>query len=61
MKRRIPTKAQQRALLDLYRRYQQSPSFIKFRRNAFWAFGNVLMVPWSGMIVGIEADGYMHT
>ena len=61
MKRRVPTKAQQKSLLGLYQRYQQSPSFLRFRRNAFWAFGNVLMVPWCGMIVGIEPDGEVHS
>jgi len=59
--RHIPTKAQQQALLSLYQRYQQSPTFLRFRRNAFWAFGNVLMVPWCGMIIGIEPDGYTHS
>lgn len=61
-KRKIPTKAQQKALLSLWQRYQQSPTFLRFRRNAFWAFGgDCLMVPWCGMIVGIEADGYTHS
>jgi len=59
--RKIPTKAQQKALLSLYQRFQQSPSYLKFRRNAFWAYGDVLMVPWAGMYVGIEADGYTHS
>lgn len=59
--RKIPTKAQQQALLRLYQRFQQSESFLKFRRNAFWAFGDCLMVPWAGMLIGIEADGYTHS
>lgn len=59
--RRIPTKAQQKALMGLYERYRQSPTYLRFRRNAFWAFGNVLMVPWCGMIVGIEEDGHVHS
>lgn len=61
MRHRNPTKAQQRALVELYRRYQQSVSFLRFRRIAFWAFGDCLMVPWAGMIVGIEQDGYIHS
>ena len=61
MPRRIPTKAQQQSLLALYRRFQQSPSFLKFRRNAFWYDSTCLMVPWCGMYVGIEADGYTHS
>ena len=60
MTRRVPTKAQQRALLNLYQRYQQSPSYLRFRRNAFWSFES-LMVPWAGMIVGIEPDGWIHS
>lgn len=61
-KRRVPTKAQQKALLNLYRRYQQSPTYLAFRRNAFWAFSDeCLMIPWCGMIIGIEADGYAHS
>lgn len=60
MKRRIPTKAQQKALLELHRRHAHSPSYLRFRRNAFWSF-ETLMVPWCGMIVGIEPDGYLHS
>lgn len=61
--RRIPNKLQQRALRDLYARYKQSASYLKFRRNAFWEVGNgpALMVPWCGMIVGIEPDGTVHS
>jgi len=65
MKRRIPTKAQQRALLELYRRNPAAVvgSYIRFRRIAFWEFcnGPALMVPWCGMYVGIEPDGHIHT
>jgi hypothetical protein len=63
-KHHLPTKEQQKALLELYRRSDvpQSPTFLKFRRNAFWEFGGkALMVPWCGMIVGIEPDGYTHS
>lgn len=61
--RRIPTKEQQRALLALYRRYKQSDSYLRFRRNAYWEYGSdpALIVPWCGMCVGIEPDGYTHT
>jgi len=61
--RRRPTKAQQQALLALWKRTSGTtlyPSFIRFRRNAYWSFG-VLLVPWCGMYVGIEPDGYTHT
>lgn len=58
-----PTKAQQRALLALYRRNPAAVvgSYLRFRRNAFFAFGDCLMVQWCGMIVGIETDGYTHS
>jgi hypothetical protein len=32
-----------------------------FRKSAFRAFGNCVMVKWSGMLIGIEADGYTHS
>lgn len=57
---RKPTKAQQKALWNLYFRSQPTPTFLAFRRSAFWSFG-VLMVPWCNMIVGIEPDGYVHS
>lgn len=57
------TKAQQTALLELYRRTglaNRPATFLRFRRSAFWSF-QVLMVPWCGMTVGIEPDGYVHS
>lgn len=63
MPRRIPTKAQQKALLVLWQRYKQSPTFLRFRRNAFWHSdgSGCLMIPWCGMYVGIETDGHTHS
>lgn len=62
MKRRTPTKAQQHSLLELWQHSHQKSTFLQFRRTAFWEFGGgALMVPWCGMIVGIEADGYAHS
>jgi len=59
-----PTKEQQRKLLDLYRRRgrdQSHWSYLRFRRSAFIAFGDCLMVGWCRMIIGIEVDGYAHS
>lgn len=35
-------------------------SYRQFRRLAVFSFG-VLMVPWCGMWLGIETDGYTHS
>jgi hypothetical protein len=32
-----------------------------FRRRAFRAFGDCVMINWAGMILGIETDGYTHS
>lgn len=59
---RKPTKAQQQALLHMYQRSNSGvSSFLRFRRSAFIAFGDCLMVPWCGMTIGIEKDGYTHS
>ena len=62
------TKAQQKALKGLYDRFQQSDSYIKFRRNVHLIVGgryddgtHAVMVPWAGMYVAIEPDGHTHT
>jgi len=56
------SKQQQRALLAVYHRDWRKPlSYLAFRRTAFIAFGDVLMVPWCGMLLGIETDGYTHS
>lgn len=63
----LPTKAQQRALKALYDRHQPRPvndipiSYLAFRRTAYQAFGDCLMVYWCGMFIGIESDGYTHS
>lgn len=33
----------------------------EFRRTTFIAFGDCVMVPWKGMVLGIEKDGYTHS
>ena len=40
---------------EWFRRYR------KFRRTAFVIFGDCVIVPWAGMVLGIEADGYTHS
>lgn len=55
------TKEQQHALRKLYLRRDLGMSYLTFRRSAFIAFGDCLMVPWLGMILGIETDGYTHS
>jgi hypothetical protein len=55
-------------LLAVYRRGASTnpPSFLQFRRSAVLLFGTggiaeVLFVPWAGMVLGIERDGYTHS
>lgn len=60
--RRKPTREQLQALKRLWERARTThPSYLRLRRNAFFAFDDCLMVPWCGMVVGIEADGYTHS
>ena len=56
------SKAQQRALLDLYRR-NPNGTYLAFRRNVRPIIGkpDVAMVQWCGMTLGIEPDGYVHS
>jgi hypothetical protein len=56
------TKEQQRALLAVYRRGAKTnpPTYLQFRRTAHLGMG-CLMVPWAGMYLGIEPDGYTHS
>lgn len=59
------TKEQQRALYAVYLRKPEREryfqSYLRFRRTAFLAFGDCLMVPWFGMVLGIEVDGHTHS
>ena len=57
-----PTKAQQRALRDLWLRDNQGLTYLRFRRKAFHLTScDCLMVGWCGMVIGIEKDGYTHS
>ena len=50
------------ALLKVYNRNSMGVSYLAFRRTACMAYyDRVLMVPWSGMWLGIEVDGYTHS
>jgi len=57
------TKPQQRSLADKWRHADQGLSFLSFRRTAVPLFGGggCIMVPWCGMMLGIETDGYCHS
>ena len=70
------TKAQQVALLKIYNRPIESEcptckgrwkrprleSYLRFRRTAYNdTIMNCVMVPWAGMWLGIEPDGYTHS
>lgn len=70
MKRKVITKAQQKAVLRLWKRDKQSAkergrelkSYKQFRKTAHWSHTNdCLMIPFAGMWVGIEKDGYTHS
>lgn len=56
------TKAQQQALLRVYRRKPLGISYLQFRRTAVYsAMLGCVMVPWCGMWLGIEQDGHTHS
>jgi len=65
----ILTKAQQRKLLERWRRSDQGVSFLAFRRRVFPILGlgnpgtsnSVVTVEWCGMWLCLELDGYCHT
>jgi hypothetical protein len=55
------TKHQQVALRRIYQRNQNNgKTYLEFRRLVFPGPGCV-MVPWAGMVLGIEPDGYTHS
>tara|TARA_R110002095_G_scaffold179565_1_gene157014 strand:+ start:280 stop:468 length:189 start_codon:yes stop_codon:yes gene_type:complete len=58
------TQEQRKALLSIYNRdWNDKPaSYLKFRRMAYNdTLMNCVMVPWAGMWLGIESDGYTHS
>ena len=64
------TKPQQRSLVRKWREDDQGLTFLAFRRTAAPLFipplklrdnGVCILVPWCGMMLGIETDGYCHS
>lgn len=54
------TKAQRKSLKRKHEQDSQGLTYLQFRRTvqAGW---DCIMLPWCGMWVGIEPDGYAHT
>ena len=57
------TREQREALLRVYKRdWEDKPaSYLAFRRTAYNSHMDCVMVPWCGMWLGIEPDGYTHS
>jgi len=68
------TKPQRQALFDLYQRNtltfdgtffraseQGTITYRQFRTKVIHAWDNCAIIPWCGMWIGIEADGYTHS
>lgn len=57
------TPEQLAALRRVWERPQDGPkaTWEEFRTSAQIAFGDCVMVPWCGMVLGIETDGYTHS
>jgi len=55
--------AQQKAFLDLYKRPLDTPGpdYQAFVASAWLGFSKELVVPWAGMFIAIEPDGYTHS
>ena len=64
---RLMNKAEREALKSVYDRgpivvSNKKISYTAFRRMAYYSSLNgCFMVPWQGMILGIEKDGYTHS
>lgn len=54
------TKPQQQALKRKWSQDSQGLTYRQFRRTAFQTI-DCIMVPWFGMYLGIETDGYTHS
>lgn len=61
------TRAQRESLWKLYNRalnsdHPETRSYKEFRKTVEAGFlGEYIMVPWAGMVIGIEKDGYTHS
>lgn len=54
------TRLQREALKRVYQRHGERTSYLKFRRTVLPGPG-CIMVPYCGMWLGIEPDGYTHS
>lgn len=55
-------KAEREALKALWLRDTKPCTYMRLRRQAYYSFVmECWMVPWAGMMVGIERDGYTHS
>lgn len=58
---KILTREQRVAIKELYDRDWDKPdSYLEFRRTVQPSW-DCVMVPWCGMVLGIESDGYIHS
>ncbi len=57
------TRAQRIALFRIYNRTDRTQTYREFRKTvlATYFMGGCVMVPFAGLWVGIEADGYAHS
>lgn len=60
------TVEQRKAIKRIYDRNDASTAditYLQFRRTAVPSFGTdpCVMIPWAGMWLGIEIDGYVHS
>lgn len=56
----VLNKAQQQALLRVWKRNPDNRTYLEFRRSVQPA-GDYVMVHWCGMWLGIERDGHTHS
>ena len=56
-----PTRKQIEAFWSVYNRTDLGVSYLQFRRTIKPAFGDCYMIPWCGMFLGVETDGYTHS
>ena len=57
----ILTKPQRTALHRKWQQDAQALTYRQFRRTVEPTFDGAVMVPWCGMWLGIETDGYTHS
>lgn len=56
------SKAQRKALFRVWTRNPSDMSYRQFRKKVQPCFGDsCVIVPWCGMWLGIELDGYTHS